>query len=79
MKEDFGPLQLFSSSLELFFCVSSDPSHDSKDVSPASLKEHLFANLQSTQEECPQKDRRKDFNPSCSTTDVCVRAFSLTP
>ena len=77
MKEDFSPLQLFSSSLELFFSISSDPSHDSKDVSPASLNEHLFANLQSTQKEWPQKGRPKDFNPSGSTTDVCTRAHSF--
>lgn len=78
LKEDFSPLQFFSSSLELFFfSVSSDPSHDSKDVSPASLNEHLLANLQSTQKERPQKDRPKCFNPSCSTTDVCTCAHLL--
>lgn len=77
MKEDFSPFQLFPSSLELFFSISSDPSHYSKDVSPASLNEHLFANLQSTRKEWPQKDRPKVFNPSCSTTDVCTCAHSL--
>ena len=77
MKEDFSPLQLFLLSGTLFFPISSDPSHDSKDVSPASLNELLFANLQSAQKEWLQKDRPKDFNPSCSTTVMCTCAHSL--